>query len=133
MKLDINKIMMSVVIVIMFVAILWISSALTGCEPQQAGPPLETECDYSTPITLTVVEYDSEKEIVAQWEYYKKIKMPEGAKLEGFETINTRTGLHTLHVLKIRGQKDTRRIETLGHELMHSFCGAWHPSYPGTD
>ncbi len=128
MKLDYNKIMMAVVMILAFSAFLLLAS----CEQPKGGPPLETECNYSTPITLTVVEYDDEKELAAQWEYYKKMKLPEGAKLEGFETINTRTGLHTLHVLKIRGQKDTRRIETLGHELMHSFCGAWHPPYPGT-
>lgn len=132
MEIDYRKLMLSAIIILVFVAILMVSSALTGCEQKQVGPPLETECDYSTPITLTVVEYDDERELVAQWEYFKKMKLPANSKLEGFETINTRTGLHTLHVLKIRGQRDTRRIETLGHELMHSFCGKWHPPYPGT-
>jgi hypothetical protein len=132
MKIDFNKVMMSVVIILVFGAILLISSSMTGCEPKTQGPPLETECTWSTPTTLTVVEYDSTKELATQWEFYKQQKLPDNAQLEGFATYNTRTQIHTLHILKIRGQKDSRRIETLGHELMHSFCGDWHPPYPGT-
>jgi len=124
--------MMGLVIALVFVAALWLSSALTGCEPKSEGPPLTSECNYSTPITLTVIEYETERELASQWEYYKQMKLPDGGRIEGFATYNTRTQLHTLHVLKIRGQKDSRRIETIGHELMHSFCGDWHPPVPGT-
>ncbi len=130
MKIDIGKILMSVIMVIMFVLILAVSGALSGCEPKQ-GPPLETECKYNTPISLMVVEYDTQAEMNKAWEFYTRQKLPEKANAEGFATYNRAVQIHTLHVLKIRGQADSRRIETIGHELMHSFCGDWHPRTVG--
>lgn len=126
MKIDFGKILMGVIMVIMFFLILAISGALTGCEPKTQGPPLETECKFSDPISLNVVELE-EREMRQKWEYYNRQKLPDNAKVEGFAIYNKVTGLHTLFILKIRGQTDSRRIETLGHELMHSFCGDWHP------
>lgn len=126
MKIDFGKVMMALIMVIMFVMILMVSSALTGCEPKTQGPPLETECKFSDPISLNVVELD-ERQMREKWEYYNRQKLPDNARVEGFAIYNTVTGLHTLFILKIRGQTDSRRIETLGHELMHSFCGDWHP------
>lgn len=121
----------NVIFLIAFGIVMFMVYFMSGCE-QPKGPPLETECNYSIPITLTVVEYEYPKELAAQWEFYSKQKLPDNAGIEGFATHNTRTDIHTLHILKIRGQKDSRRIETLGHELLHSFCGDWHPPYPGT-
>lgn len=99
---------------------------LYACEPKTHGPPLETECKFSDPISLNVVVLD-DKTMREKWEYYNRQKLPDGAKVEGFAIHNKTTGLHTLFILEIRGQADSRRIETLGHELMHSFCGDWHP------
>jgi hypothetical protein len=98
---------------------------MVGCE-QPVGPPLETECKYDETISLNVVELD-ERTMHEKWEYYNRAKLPDGARVEGFAIYNKTTKIHTLFILKIRGQKDSRRIETLGHELMHSFCGDWHP------
>jgi type IV pilus biogenesis protein CpaD/CtpE len=100
---------------------------LSSCEPSK-GPKLTSECNYSTTISINVIEYDNEATMKS---YYEKLK-PEMKKqkyaLKGFATKNTRTEVHTLHILAIRGQNDSDRIETLGHELMHSFCGEWHPA-----
>lgn len=125
MKLDIGKVLTGVIMVIMFFLILAVFGALTGCEPRQ-GPPLETECRFSNPISVNVVELD-ERQMREKWEYYNRQKLPEGAIVKGFAIHNKATGLHTLFILKIRGQNDHDRIETIGHELMHSFCGDWHP------
>jgi hypothetical protein len=103
---------------------------LYACEQKTYGPPLLTECTFNTPLSVNIVELD-EKEMREKWEYYNRTKLPEGAKAEGFAIYNKATGLHTLFVLKIRGQGDSRRIETIGHELMHSFCGDWHPRTVG--
>lgn len=106
-------------------AVILLTVFLASCE-QPKGPPLETECKFSDPISLNVVELD-ERQMREKWEYYNRQKLPAEAKVEGFAIYNKSTGLHTLFILKIRGQNDSRRIETLGHELMHSFCGDWHP------
>lgn len=108
------------------IAVITLSLFLASCE-QPVGPPLETECKYSTPVSVYVVEYDTQSAIDDKWEYYNRTDLPEGAHAKGFATYNLVTQVHTLHVLKIRGQNDHDRIETLGHELMHSFCGDWHP------
>ena len=107
-------------------ALLIFAVFLAGCEPKVHGPELETECKFSDSISLSVVELE-EREMREKWEYYNRQKLPDGAKVEGFAIHNKTTGLHTLFILKIRGQNDSRRIETLGHELLHSFCGDWHP------
>lgn len=99
---------------------------LVGCE-KASGPPLLTECTFDTPLTVSVVEYATEDELANRWEYYNQMQLPEGAIPKGFATYNLVTRIHTLHVLKIRGQQDRDRIHTIGHELMHSFCGDWHP------
>ena len=108
------------------VALLIFAAFLAGCDPKPQGPPLLTECTFNTPLTVNIVELN-EKEMREKWEYYNRTKLPEGAEAEGFAIYNKATGLHTLFVLEIRGQNDSRRIETIGHELMHSFCGDWHP------
>ena len=112
------------------IAAIVILSLMVGCE-QPVGPPLETECKFNTPISLMVIEYDTQAELDAKWEYYNRTQLPDSAHAEGFATYNLVTQQHVLHVLKIRGQNDSRRIETLGHELMHSFCGDWHPRTVG--
>lgn len=127
MKIDIGKVLMGLGMILMFFLLFGAFGALTGCEPKTHGPPLETECKYSTPIKLSVVEYESQDELNRKWEYYNQAKLPVGANASGFAIYNLVTETHTLHVLKVRGQNDDYRIETLGHELMHSFCGDWHP------
>jgi hypothetical protein len=112
---------------ILGLALLVFAGFLAGCEPKVGGPELLTQCTFETPLTVSVIEYATEKELADKWEYYNRTKLPEGAEAKGFATYNLVTKTHTLHILKIRGQTDSDRIETLGHELMHSFCGAWHP------
>ena len=87
---------------------LWLT-LLAGCEPSH-GPELENDCN------TILAESDMTRE----------------DKMQGFATYRPRLQLHTLHVLKIRGQNDHDRIETIGHELMHSYCGDWHPRHSGS-
>jgi hypothetical protein len=93
------------------------------------GQPLLTTCNYSQATQVNVVEYDVESGLI---DAYNKLSpnnpLPTDiGSFEGFSTRNTATNVNTLHILKIRGQDDVKRIETLGHELMHTFCGDWHP------
>lgn len=113
---------------------LWLA-LLAGCEPSY-GPQLETECDYSTPRSIVVVEYDNESELEKAYESLNDDFQAREVRTYGFATyhvfrdpvtLEVTNELHKLHVLKVRGQNDHDRIETIGHELMHSFCGAWHP------
>lgn len=99
---------------------------LYACENKTQGPPLETECKFSEPVSVNVVVLD-EKTMREKWEYYNRTTLPPNVSPDGFAIYNKATGLHTLFILEIRGQTDHYRIETLGHELMHSFCGDWHP------
>jgi len=120
MQIQISKIVMSIIIVLVAIVLL-----LLGCE-KASGPPLLTECKFDTPISVMVVELEP-LAMAEKWEYYNRAKLPDGAEVKGFAIYNMVTQVHTLYILKIRGQKDSYRIETLGHELMHSFCGDWHP------
>lgn len=122
MKFNISKFMMGLLLIIAFFAILLLSS----CEPG-VGPKLTSECDYSTPITLNVVEHETEASLKDDYENILPWMKIENYTIGGFATKNLVTNTHTLHILKIRGQEDHERIEVLGHELMHSFCGEWHP------
>lgn len=122
METNPGKVLMNVALIILFFLVL----ALSGCE-KASGPPLQTECTFETPLTVSVIEYATESELAQKWEYYNRTKLPEGAEAKGFATYNLVTKTHTLHVMKIRGQNDADRIQTIGHELMHSFCGDWHP------
>lgn len=107
-------------------AALVFAAFLVGCEPKTHGPELETQCKFETPLSVNVVVLD-DKTMRNKWEYYNQQKLPENVSPDGFAIYNKTTGLHTLFILEIRGQNDHYRIETLGHELMHSFCGDWHP------
>jgi hypothetical protein len=102
---------------------------LNGCEPKQSyGPPLASECKFEQPLAVNVVVYNTEGELRRYWEtLHPGQDLPQGAEVKGLATYNTRTKVHTLHLMPIRGQNDHDRIETIGHELMHSFCGDWHP------
>lgn len=115
---------------------------LAGCEPENSyGPPLLTECDYSTPRSIVVAEYENEADLERAYKELNKDFKPRDFRSYGFATHHiirdplTREIVRefdTLHILKIRGQDDHDRIETLGHEALHSFCGAWHPVVAGT-
>ena len=118
---DFGKIIMAIAIVIVAVFLLMIG----GCE-KISGPPLATECKFTTPVSVMVYEFD-QPEMDTKWEYYNKSKLPPQVHPKGFATYNLLTRQHVLYILKIRGQNDHDRIETIGHELMHSFCGDWHP------
>ena len=112
--------------------LLWLF-LIAGCEPSY-GPELENDCTMTTDIiNVHVIEYETESELLAA---FKKInpdtELTRDDNMLGFATYRPRAQLHTLHVLKIRGQNDSNRIETIGHELMHSFCGDWHPRVAGS-
>lgn len=109
---------------------------LAGCEPT-GGPELLNDCDTkltnSEIISVHVIQYDTTSDLLKRFkEINPDTELTRDDRMTGFATYRPRINLHTLHVLKIRGQNDDDRIETLGHELMHSFCGDWHPRYEGS-
>lgn len=106
--------------------LLAIAFALWSCEASY-GPPLESACDWEQTYSIGFAIYEDEQELRSAWEFLSKAKLLERSYVQGFATLNTRTGKHTLHFLAPRGQRDRERIETIGHELMHPACGAWHP------
>lgn len=114
---------------------LWLA-LLAGCEPSY-GPQLENDCSaklqQSEVISVHVVTYENESALLKAWkEINPDTELTREDRLQGFATYKPRIQLHTLHVLRIRGQNDSMRIETLGHELMHSYCGDWHPRASGS-
>lgn len=109
---------------------------LAGCEPSY-GPELENDCAaklaQSEVINVHVVTYDNKGALLKAFkEINPDTELTREDNLTGFATYRPRIQLHTLHVLTIRGQNDQDRIETIGHELMHSVCGDWHPRYAGS-
>ena len=113
---------------VLIAAILLFSFSVASCEnrSESAGPQLLTECNFESPITLSVVEYNTQEELIDYWSKISQNPIPSDSLFEGFSTLNTRTNQYTLHILRIRGQDDSRRMEVLGHELMHGFCGDFH-------
>lgn len=115
--------------------LLWLAF-LAGCEPSY-GPELGNDCgaklQQSEVISVHVVTYENEGALLKAWkEINPDTELTREDRLQGFATYKPRLQLHTLHVLRIRGQNDSMRIETLGHELMHSYCGDWHPRAAGS-
>lgn len=99
-----------------------------GCEQKSYGPAFETTCKFEEPISINIAVYDSESAIRRYWESVNPGQtLPPGAEVKGLATYNTRTKVHTIHLMPIRGQNDHDRVETLGHEILHSYCGDWHP------
>ena len=115
--------------------LLWLL-LLAGCEPTE-GPELLSDCNFkleeSAIIAVHVISYDSKSDLLKAFkEINPDTELTREDNLSGFATYRPRIQLHTLHILTIRGQNDHDRIETIGHELMHSFCQDWHPRYEGS-
>lgn len=115
--------------------LLWLAF-LAGCEPSY-GPELGNDCgaklQQSEVISVHVVTYENEGALLKAFkEINPDTELTREDRLQGFATYQPRIQLHTLHVLRIRGQNDSMRIETLGHELMHSYCQDWHPRAAGS-
>lgn len=109
---------------------------LAGCEPT-GGPELLNDCDTKLSdgeiISVNVISYDSKSALLNAFkEINPDTDLTREDGMTGFATYRPRIKLHTLHVLQIRGQNDHDRIETIGHELMHSLCGDWHPRVAGS-
>jgi hypothetical protein len=116
--------------------VFWFLFFAWGCEPSQ-GPELLNDCSetlaQSDIISVHVVTYENESALLKAFkEINPETELTRENRMQGFATYRPRIQLHTLHVLKIRGQNDHDRIETLGHELIHSFCGEWHPRVAGS-
>lgn len=114
---------------------LWLA-LLSGCEPSH-GPELLNDCDTkltnSEIVSVNVIQYDNMSDLLKAFkEINPDTELTREDRLSGFATYRPRIQLHTLHILKIRGQNDHERIETLGHELMHSYCEDWHPRHSGS-
>lgn len=104
----------------------WLSvaCALVLISATAAGKDMDALVECSTEVqTVNVTMYTSENQMRAM---YAKLGARWPSKgLRGFATYNTRTKVHTLHVLRISGT-NSKHLKTLGHELLHALCGDWH-------
>jgi|SRR5210317_396809 len=134
-KMNLDKITRTVFFLLALAVGFW-AVFIAGCEPSH-GPELLNDCDAklakSEIISVHVVTYENENALLKAFkEINPETKVTRENEMQGFATYQPRIQLHTLHVLKIRGQNDKYRIETLGHELMHSYCVDWHPRTAGS-
>ena len=111
--------------IVLIVAAVIFTLLVMGCE--QPGPPMLSECKWDQTYSVTFAIYPNETDLRSAYEALSKAKILDRSYVKGFATLNHRSGLHTLHFLAPRGQNDHDRIETIGHELLHPVCGAWHP------
>ena len=88
------------------------------------GPGLLAPC-AAGPHTVTVHLYDDPAQLRAAWE--RAHRRPATDQVLGFAGRDPVTGAHHVYAMAPRGQRDGDRIETLGHEMLHVACGAWHP------
>jgi len=87
-------------------------------------PLLQSENWEGVPIATTVYFYDNHKQV---GEAYARLVDPEDSyQREGFAIWYKGEPECQIHTLRIRHQKDEKRIETLGHEMLHCIIGTWH-------
>jgi len=93
-----------------------------------AGAP--DTCAFDEPIVVRIVTYASQAALAAKYRALvpaaRRIELSRReALVSGFAT---REGdVHTLHVLAGDWEGHRRQLAVLGHELLHAFCGRWHP------
>jgi hypothetical protein len=133
MKLDIGKVIMSVIIIAMFFFILMVSSALSGCEPKKSGNMgrdgyrFETAQYVSTDLDTNVILVKSQQEMLTLYTEKTGKQMPPNAKLHAFATLYpTHPEVCTLYMLDPR--TTTYEPEFIGHEFAHCVFGQWHPT-----
>lgn len=115
--------------VALYAALAWLVLCAVGIVPARADEL--AECTFDAPIELRVKVYPNEDALARR---YLELAGTHGRRLvridapEGFATVQG--NVHTLHVLAPRSRSDRERLATLGHELLHAFCGDWHPDSP---
>jgi len=124
------------------IAVLFFGTLLVvSCDQDRAGPELEKPVDLEErEIVVTVTFYENQDDLIEHFfEYYDPSASSRDIqdwskdfKLLGF-ALTRPMEQHALnptcdiHQLEIRGQDDTERKQTLGHELLHCLYGEWHP------
>ena len=96
-----------------------------------AAAALPQDCSSDIEVVLKVKFYDSSRSLHVAWLDAAKINTAQHSRItlrNGFATKvrTTEREYYVLHVPVVRHERDKRRIETLGHELLHAICGAWH-------
>jgi len=128
MKVDFNKIMMGIVMIIVFFGLL----LLLGCEPKHTGNTgkdgyyFEQAEKVITDPVIHVVYVSSPAEM--RQLYYDKTgkNLPNNLQLKAFSTIYPAAPDRcTLYMLDPR--TTTYEPEFIGHEFAHCVFGQWHP------
>jgi hypothetical protein len=104
-------------------------AALVALCPGLAGAEPEA-CAFDEPIAVRIVTYPSRAALAHRYRTLvsagQRMKlMRREPLLHGFATLEG--DVHTLHVLEADWERRDSNLAVLGHELLHAFCGAWHP------
>lgn len=100
--------------------------ALVACTSKPYGDKLLTSCD-KTNLHVTIHLVEDESHMVALYKQFKTPDLPDNSVLDGFATAGPEDNDADLYVMPLRGQSDSERMQTWGHELAHAVCGKWHP------
>lgn len=88
-------------------------------------------CTFQEPISVRIATYETSAALMEKYRDVvssgRQLELARrNAPLEGFAT--RRGNIHTLHVLEIDWDRRESTVNVLGHELLHAFCGSWHPT-----
>jgi hypothetical protein len=103
----------------------FVSLVLVSCDDSRYEYDLSSCNDNDSIIQLQVKVYDSYTEIDKA--YSEFVEKDDGSQRYGFARWNTEQTKCIVYVPKIRSPRDSRKMETWGHELMHCVCGKYHP------
>lgn len=93
------------------------------------GPPLLTECEPDREYTITVRILPTEDDVEKAYREYMRergLRYSTEVSRAGW-TVLRPEGERLMVLPAIRGRKDTSSMAVWGHELVHAFCGDWHP------
>lgn len=92
------------------------------------GKPLIKEYDLTgQEIVITITFHPSQGAIRNVWNQTNSHFDFDTKHLSAFANMFPEEKRCDVHTLTVRGQNDTKRIETLGHEILHCLYGRWHP------
>jgi len=132
----------------LILGIVLITTALNYLENGSYGRDLATPVDFSeSSIDIKITFYEDRLELVRAYHDSMNNEKTDSElrewirnhDLRGFANLqyNTISGTEPhptnaapschVHVMRVRGQNDTDRKRTLGHEILHCVHGEWHP------
>lgn len=92
------------------------------------GRQLVKEYDFTQEeLTITVTFHNSTQGIREAWEKHNSEFDFDPTHVSAFANLFPSLKRCDIHTLRIRGQNDRIRKQTLGHEMLHCIHGRWHP------